>query len=103
MKYLFLTALFFVVHGAVHAALPPAGDIPKEGDCPSDYSAKGTQCVPGANARFAFVKYQHCPDSYVEQGNYCIATPESRLAIRKAAMSCPAGFEPVGNYCISEK
>jgi len=87
----------------VVAGLPAPSDIPKEGDCPSDYSAKGSQCFPGANAKFAFVKFQHCPDRYVEQGNYCVATSEAKLAIRRAAMSCPSGFESVGNYCISEK
>ena len=103
MKRLFIIAFFSSVCGAGYAALPAPADIAKDGDCPSDYAAKGTQCVPGANAKFAFVKYQQCPDTYLEQGNYCVATEQSKLAIRKAAMSCPAGFDHVGNYCISQK
>jgi hypothetical protein len=100
-------AVVFVGHvlvtTLVFAALPAPSEIPKEGDCPSDYSVKGSQCFPGANAKFAFVKFQHCPDGYIDQGNYCIATAEAKLAIRRAAMSCPSGFVSVGNYCISEK
>ena len=103
MKRLLVGILYLFVCGTAHAALPAPSEIPKDGDCPADYAAKGNQCVPGANARFAFLKNQHCPDKYLEQGNYCVATAESKLAIRRAAMSCPAGFEPVGNYCISEK
>lgn len=87
----------------VLAALPAPSEIQREGDCPSDYTAKGSQCVPGPNAKFAFVKFQHCPEGYLDQGNYCIATAEAKLAIRRAAMSCPSGFEPVGNYCVSSK
>jgi hypothetical protein len=103
MNKVFFIAGFLLVSSSAFAALPAPSDIPKEGDCPSDYSAKGSQCFPGANAKFAFVKFQHCPDSYIDQGSYCVATAESKLAIRRAAMSCPSGFESVGNYCISEK
>jgi len=103
MNKVSLVAGFLLVSSSVFAALPEPSEIPKEGDCPSDYSAKGSQCFPGANAKFAFVKFQHCPDSYIDQGSYCVATAESKLAIRRAAMSCPSGFESVGNYCISEK
>jgi len=103
MKQTLVFAWFLLVTTLVVAALPEPSEIPKEGDCPSDYSAKGSQCFPKANAKFAFVKFQHCPDGYIDQGTYCIATAEAKLAIRRAAMSCPSGFEAVGNYCISEK
>jgi hypothetical protein len=103
MKQTLVFAWFLLVTTLVVAALPEPSEIPKEGDCPSDYSAKGSQCFPKANAKFAFVKFQHCPDGYIDQGSYCNATPEAKLAIRRAAMSCPSGFESVGNYCISEK
>jgi hypothetical protein len=103
MNKVFFIAGFLLVSFSAFAALPPPSDIPKEGDCPSEYSAKGSQCIPGANAKFAFVKFQHCPEGYLDQGNYCVATAEAKLAIRRAAMSCPSGFESVGNYCISEK
>jgi len=103
MKQAVVFVGLLLVTTLVIAALPTPSEIPKEGDCPSDYSAKGGQCFPGANAKFAFVKFQHCPDGYIDQGNYCIATAEAKLAIRRAAMSCPSGFESVGNYCISEK
>lgn len=103
MKQTVVFAGLMLASTLVLAALPAPSEIPKEGDCPSDYSAKGSLCFPGANAAFAFVKFQNCPDRYVEQGNYCVATAEAKLAIRRAAMSCPSGFETVGNYCISEK
>ena len=103
MKQTFVFAGLLLASTWVLAALPAPSEIPKEGDCPSDYSAKGSQCFPGANAKFAFVKFQNCPEGYSEQGNYCVATAEAKLAIRRAAMSCPSGFESVGNYCISEK
>ena len=103
MKQTVVFAGLMLAPSLVLAALPAPSEIPKEGDCPSDYSAKGSLCFPGANAAFAFVKFQNCPDRYVEQGNYCVATAEAKLAIRRAAMSCPSGFESVGNYCISEK
>ncbi len=85
------------------AALPEPGEIQKDGDCPANYVAKGNQCHPAAQAKFAFVKIENCPDAYEVQGNYCVATSAARLAIRRAAMSCPSGFEPIGNYCVSEK
>lgn len=103
MKQTVVFAGLMLASTLVLAALPAPSEIPKEGDCPPDYSAKGSLCFPGANAAFAFVKFQNCPDRYVEQGNYCVATAEAKLAIRRAAMSCPSGFESVGNYCISEK
>jgi len=103
MKQTVVFAGLMLASTLVLAALPAPSEIPKEGDCPSDYSAKGSLCFPRANATFAFVKFQNCPDRYVEQGNYCVATAEAKLAIRRAAMSCPSGFESVGNYCISEK
>ena len=103
MKQTVVFAGLMLASTLVLAALPAPSEIPKEGDCPSDYSAKGSLCFPGANAAFAFVKFQNCPERYVEQGNYCVATAEAKLAIRRAAMSCPSGFESVGNYCISEK
>ena len=103
MKQTVVFAGLMLASTLVLAALPAPSEIPKEGDCPSDYSAKGSLCFPGANAAFAFVKFQNCPDRYVEQGNYCVATAEAKLAIRRAAMSCPSGCESVGNYCISEK
>jgi hypothetical protein len=103
MKQTFVFAGFMLASTLVFAALPAPSEIPKEGDCPLDYLAKGSQCIPAANAKFAFVKFQNCPEGYIEQGNYCVATAEAKLAIRRAAMSCPSGFESVGNYCISEK
>ena len=103
MKQTVVFAGLMLASTLVFAALPAPSEIPKEGELPSDYSAKGSLCFPGANETFAFVKFQNCPDRYVEQGNYCVATAEAKLAIRRAAMSCPSGFESVGNYCISEK
>ena len=94
---------FLLASSLAFAGLPVPSEIPKEGDCPADYSVKGSQCILGANAKFAFVKFQNCPEGYLDQGNYCVATAEAKLAIRRAAMSCPSGFESVGNYCISEK
>ena len=98
-----LNTILLLTSSLACAALPAPSEIPKDGDCPAEYSAKGNQCAPEANALFAFVKFQNCPEGYLEQGNYCLATPAAKLAIRRAAMSCPSGFESVGNYCISEK
>jgi len=98
-----VTTIFLLTSSLAFSALPAPSEIPKAGDCPAEYSAKGNQCVPGANAPFAFVKFQDCPEGYLDQGHYCVATSGAKLAIRRAAMSCPSGFESVGNYCISEK
>lgn len=97
------SALGLFLTSSVMAALPAPGEIPKDGDCPAAYSAKGKQCIPAPQANYAFLKSGNCPEAYEEQGNYCIATAEAKLAIRKAAMSCPSGFGEVGNYCISDK
>ncbi len=101
-KNLFAAMLVFIASSAA-AALPPASEIPKDGDCPAEYTAKGNECVPGKQAKFAFVKSEICPENYEVQGNYCVATDNAKLAIRRAAMSCPSGFNPFGNYCVSEK
>ncbi len=102
LKYLVLASTLFASSFAL-AGLPEPGDIQKDGDCPANYVAKGNQCQPTAQARFAFVKHENCPDAYEVQGNYCVATAQAKLAIRRAAMSCPSGFEAIGNYCVSEK
>lgn len=99
----FMLAISLVAAPFAFAALPEPADIQKEGDCPANYVAKGNQCQPTPQAKFAFVKMEHCPDAYEMQGNYCVATAEARLAIRRAAMSCPSGFAPIGNYCVSDK
>lgn len=101
-KTLFL-AISLLASPFVLAALPEPGEIQKDGDCPLNYVAKGNQCQPTAQAKFAFLKNENCPDAYEIQGNYCVATAAAKLAIRRAAMSCPGGFEPIGNYCVSEK
>ena len=97
------SALLLLMSFVALAALPAPSEIPKDGDCPSGYTAKGNECVPGAQAKFAFVKSEICPNDYEIEGNYCVATPNAKLAIRRAAMSCPSGFQPFGNYCVSEK
>lgn len=101
-KALIATLAFLFSTSAV-AALPAASEIPKDGDCPAGYSEKGKECIPGAQAKFAFLKSEICPENYEVQGNYCVAGANAKLAIRRAAMSCPSGFSPYGNYCVSEK
>lgn len=98
-----LAAMAALISSSAFAALPAPSEIPKDGDCPAEYTAKGKECVPGPQAKFAFVKSEICPENYDVQGNYCVATANARLAIRRAAMSCPSGFNPYGNYCVSEK
>ncbi len=101
-RYLLLAVSFFISPLA-SAALPAPDELPKDGDCPSHYVAKGHLCQPTAQAKFAFVKSEQCPDGYEEQGNYCVATATAKLAIRRAAMSCPSGYTQSGNYCVSDK
>ena len=103
MKKLLTLATSLLASTVVLAALPEAGEIPKEGGCPSNYVAKGDQCRPTEQAMFAFIKSEQCPEAYETQGNYCVATAKARLAIRRAAMSCPSGFASIGNYCVAEK
>ena len=103
MTKILALAISLFVSPLAFAALPEPGEIPKDGDCPANYVAKGNQCHPTAQAKFAFIKMDQCPDAYDVQGNYCVATAGAKLAIRRAAMSCPSGFEPIGNYCVSNK
>ena len=84
------------------AGLPPAGALPKNGNCPINYVAKADQCEPTKDARYTVQKSLACPDAYEADGNYCIANPDAKLAIRRAAMTCPKGFTPMGDYCISD-
>lgn len=103
MNKILLAAACSVIFSMAFAALPEPSEIPKDGDCPSNYSAKGNECEPTSQAKFALVKKGECPADYNEEANYCVATTKSKLAIGRAAMRCPKGFEPIGNYCISEK
>lgn len=96
-------AMVLLIASPAFAALPSPSEIPKDGDCPAGYTAKGNECSPGTQAKFAFVKSEICPENYEVQGNYCVAGANAKLAIRRAAMSCPSGFNPYGNYCVSEK
>ncbi len=100
-RYFLFAALF--VSGVAQAQLPPPSPIQKDGNCPANYAAEGTSCVPGNTAKFVIAKSGDCPEAYEVDGNYCIATPAAKLAIRRAAMSCPSGFEATGNYCVSNK
>jgi hypothetical protein len=103
MKKRFIACLLGLASFAAFAALPAPDALPKNGDCPADYLAKGSECQPTKNARFAVAKSGNCPLAYVADGNYCVATPDAKLAIRRAAMSCPKGFLPIDDYCVSEK
>lgn len=85
------------------AQLPAAAPVPKDGDCPANYVAEGSNCAPKAGAPFVVAKSGNCPEGYDADGNYCVATSTARLAIRRAAMSCPSGYESTGNYCLSNK
>ena len=98
--FVFVAGVF--ISNLCMAALPAPSDIPKDGNCPAGYSAKGEQCIPGGAASFVVVKSGDCPEDYVADGNYCVATKDAKLAIRRAAMSCPSGFESAGNYCVSK-
>lgn len=84
------------------AALPAPSSLPKNGNCPANYIAKGDECEPINGARFAIAKSGVCPADYEADGSYCLALPNARLAIRRAAMSCPKGYTSVGDYCVSE-
>lgn len=84
------------------AGLPAPAALPKNGDCPASYVAKGKECEPAKDAKFAVVKSGECPTDYEADGNYCLASPSAKLAIRRAAMTCPKSFTAVGDYCVSE-
>ncbi len=99
----FLGVAGLLLTAFANAQLPAPAELQKDGDCPSNYSAKGNLCMPAAGAKFATAKSGNCPEGYDTEGAYCVATPAARLAIRRAAMSCPSGYEPIGNYCLSEK
>ncbi len=103
MTRLFVLATVLLMSSFAIAALPAPGSMPKEGDCPPDYVAKGNQCEPTAHAKFAIVKIEACPSAYEMHGNYCMATAGATLAFRRSAMSCPREFEAIGNYCIADK
>ncbi len=102
MKNLFIFVIFVLMSASAFAGLPAPGAFPKNGDCPSGYLAKGKECEPAKDARYAVAKTGDCPEAYEAEGNYCLATPNAKLAIRRAAMTCPKGFTPIGDYCISE-
>lgn len=88
---------------SAHATPLTPGTLNKLGNCPSGYVAKGNECEPAKDARFAIQKSGECPSDYEADGNYCLATAGAKLALRKAAMTCPKGFETVEDYCISDK
>ena len=103
MRKIFSVAVLLAIASTTFAALPDPDTLPKNGDCPTAYTAKGDQCVPTPQARFAIQKSEVCPNDYEEDGNYCVATAAAKLAMRRAAMRCPSGFTGVGNYCLSDK
>lgn len=103
MKHKVLAFVFAGLAFPAFATLPPPSALPKNGNCPVNYIAKGNECEPTKAARFAVAKSGVCPADYDADGNYCVATPDAKLAIRRAAMSCPKGYTPIGDYCVSEK
>jgi hypothetical protein len=103
MKILAFVFSFLGLTGLAIAGLPEPGALARNGNCPADYVAKGNECEPTKQARFAIIKSNKCPDNYIVDGNYCIASPDARLAIRRAAMTCPKGFTPIDDYCISNQ
>ncbi len=103
MKHKILITILSAVSISAFATLPPPSVLPKNGNCPANYIAKGNDCEPTKEARFAVAKSGTCPADYEADGSYCVATPDARLAIRRAAMSCPKGYTPIGDYCVSEK
>jgi len=102
MKYKLITLILASISLAAFAGLPAPGALPKNGNCPSSYVAKGNECEPAKDAKFAVMKSGDCPTDYVADGSYCLAGPGAKLAIRRAAMTCPKGFTPIGDYCVSE-
>ena len=102
MKTLLIAFTLVSVSTVAYAGLPPPGALPKNGNCPANYVAKGKECEPTKEARYAVQKSVACPDAYEADGSYCIANPDAKLAIRRAAMTCPKGFTPIGDYCISD-
>ena len=73
--------------------------VPKDGSCPSGYSASGNYCNPSSSASYAILKDGSCPSGYSASGNYCLAQSNAKYAIPKNG-SCPSGFSASGNYCL---
>lgn len=94
--------LSMIAFSAFAAPLVP-GSLPRNGNCPANYQAKGNECEPLKDARYAVGKSGACPANYEADGNYCLASPDARLAMRRAAMTCPKGYTPAEDYCISDK
>jgi hypothetical protein len=44
------------------------GALPKSGNCPSSYVAKGNECEPAKDAKFAVLKSGDCPTDYEADG-----------------------------------
>ena len=91
-------SLSFLLH--VHAQLPEAKPIPRDGSCPSDYVTEGKFCTPGAGAQMAIPKHGACPRDYAIQGNYCVANQNAKAAVLKYKAICPSGSNGQGNYCV---
>ena len=91
-------SLSFLLH--VHAQLPEAKPIQRDGSCPSDYVTEGKFCAPGAGAQLAIPKHGACPRDYAIQGNYCLANQNAKAAVLKNKAICPSGSNGQGNYCV---
>ena len=91
-------SLSFLLH--VHAQLPEAKPILRDGSCPSDYVTEGKFCVPRAGAQLAIPKHGACPRDYAIQGNYCVANQNAKAAVLKNKAICPSGSNGQGNYCV---
>ena len=76
--------------------------IPKDGTCPSGYSAQGNMCVPNANARPAIPKDGTCPSGWSAQGKYCVANTANPKNVIPKNGPCPSGYSAQGNYCVQK-
>lgn len=77
--------------------------LPKNGACPSGYSAQGNMCVPNSNAKPAIPKNGACPSGWSAQGNYCVAISSNPKTVIPKSGPCPSGYSAQGNYCVKIK
>ena len=79
----------------VHAQ-SSSNEVPKNGSCPTGFSASGSECV--SSSKVALPKLGSCPTGFRASGNYCVGDSDDYAEVRDG--SCPSGMKTSGNYCI---
>jgi hypothetical protein len=96
MKHKLISLILASISLAAVAGLPVPGALPKSGNCPSSYVAKGNECEPAKDAKFAVMKSGDCPTDYEADGSYCLAGPGAKLAmlvLRQCSVAVHPSFD----------